>query len=103
MRALLYWAIQHRWLLYAFGAGALTLLLPLPPDLSVHGRQALVIAGVTMILFITEPIPLPAIALLIAVSQVLFGIARPSEVAHTFMNDSVFFILGSLMLAVAIV
>jgi sodium-dependent dicarboxylate transporter 2/3/5 len=40
---------------------------------------------------------------MIAVSQVLFGIARPSEVAHSFMNDSVFFMLGSLMLAVAIV
>jgi hypothetical protein len=42
-------------------------------------------------------------ALLIPVLQVLFGIDSPTEVAHSFMNDSVFFILGSLMLAVAIV
>ena len=103
MRAFLYWAIQHKWLLIAFLVGGI-LLLPAPPaDLSNHGRQALVIALVTMVLFITEPVPLPAIALMIAVFQVLFGIARPSQVAHSFMNDSVFFILGSLMLAVAVV
>lgn len=103
MRSFLYWAIQHKWLLIAFVIGAI-LLLPAPPaDLSNHGRQALVIALVSMILFITEPVPLPAIALMIAVFQVLFGIAPPSQVAHSFMNDSVFFILGSLMLAVAVV
>ncbi len=103
MRSFLYWAVQHKWLLLAFLIGILLLLPTPPPDLSHHGRQSLVIAVVAMILFITEPIPLPAIALMIAVSQVLFGIASPTEVAHTYMNDSVFFILGSLMLAVAIV
>jgi sodium-dependent dicarboxylate transporter 2/3/5 len=103
MRSFLYWAIQHKWFFVAFLVGAIFLALPLPADLSVHGRHALVIALVAMILFVTEPIPLPAIALLIAVFQVLFSIASPTEVAHTFMNDSVFFILGSLMLAVAIV
>ena len=61
------------------------------------------IALITMILFVTEAIPLPAVALLIPVLQVLFGIDSPTEVAHSFMNDSVFFILGSFMLAVAIV
>lgn len=103
MRSVLYWAIQHKWLLVAFLVGGLLLAPSPPPDLTPHGRQALIIALVAMILFITEPIPLPAIALLIAVFQVLFSIAGPSEVAHSFMNDSVFFILGSLMLAVAIV
>jgi sodium-dependent dicarboxylate transporter 2/3/5 len=103
MKGFLYWVIQHKWLFVAFAVGALLLIPSPPPDLSSHGRQALVIALVVMILFITEPVPLPAIALMIAVSQVLFGIARPSQVAHSFMNDSVFFMLGSLMLAVAIV
>ena len=103
MRSFLYWAIQHKWLLLAFLLGGL-LILPSPPQgLTEPGRQALVIALVAMILFITEPIPLPAIALLIAVFQVLFGIATPTQVAQTFMNDSVFFILGSMMLAVVIV
>src|SRR5438034_3623747 len=103
MKGFLYWAMQHKWLLFAFLIGGLILIPPPPPDLGPHARQALVIALVAMILFITEPIPLPAIALLIAVFEVLFSIASPTQVAQTFMNDSVFFILGSLMLAVAIV
>jgi sodium-dependent dicarboxylate transporter 2/3/5 len=103
MKGFLYWAIQHKWLLFAFLIGGLILIPPPPQDLAPHARQALVIALVAMILFITEPIPLPAIALLIAVFEVLFSIASPTQVAQTFMNDSVFFILGSLMLAVAIV
>jgi len=103
MRGLLYWAIQRKWLFAGLLAGVLLLLPPLPVDLTPHGRQVLVIALITMILFVTEAIPLPAVALLIPVFQVLFGIDSPTEVAHSFMNDSVFFILGSLMLAVAIV
>ena len=54
-------------------------------------------------LIITEPIPLPAVALLIAVLEVAFHIAPATEVAKTYMNDSVFFIMGSLMMAVAII
>jgi sodium-dependent dicarboxylate transporter 2/3/5 len=103
MRGFLYWVVEHKWLLIAFLVGFILLVPPPPSDLSVHGRQALIIALVAMILFITEPIPLPAIALLIPVFQVLFGINTPTEAAHSFMSDSVFFILGSLMLAVAIV
>jgi sodium-dependent dicarboxylate transporter 2/3/5 len=103
MRGFLYWVIEHKWLLLSFLIGAALLLLPLPRDLSPHGRQSLVIAFVAMLLFVTEPIPLPAIALMIPVFQVIFGINTPTEAAHSFMNDSVFFILGSLMLAVAIV
>ncbi len=54
-------------------------------------------------MIITEPLPLPAIALLIAVLEVSFRIANPSDVADSFMSDAVFFIMGSLMMAVAIV
>ena len=56
-----------------------------------------------IILIITEPVPLPAVALLIAILEVSFRIASPAEVAQSFMNDSVFFIMGSLMMGVAIV
>lgn len=58
---------------------------------------------IVIFLIITEPIPLPAIALLIVVLEVSFRIANPSEVADSFMSDAVFFIMGSLMMAVAIV
>lgn len=57
----------------------------------------------TIILIIFEPIPLPAVALLILVLEVVFGIATADEAATSFMSDAVFFIMGSLMLAVAII
>jgi len=54
-------------------------------------------------LIIGEVIPLPAVAILILILEVIFGIDTPNGVAASFMSDAVFFIMGSLMLAVAIV
>ena len=47
--------------------------------------------------------PLPGIAFIIIILEVYFGIGDANSIAHSFMNDAVFFIMGSLMLAVAIV
>lgn len=63
----------------------------------------LVIVVVAIFLIIFEPIPLPAIAFIIIVLEVVLGIASQNAVAKSFMSDAVFFIMGSLMLAVAIV
>ncbi len=71
--------------------------------MSEQGKVVIAMSVSATIFFITEPFPLPTVALLIAVSEVLFGLAKPNEVAKSFFNDSVFFIMGSLMLAVAIV
>ena len=103
MRDFLFWLDRRRWLWAALAVGATILLLPRPPDLSLEGQRILAIAAAVGILFVTEPIPLPAVALLIAVSQVMLGVTSPAEVASTFMSDSVFFIMGSLMIGVAIV
>jgi sodium-dependent dicarboxylate transporter 2/3/5 len=54
-------------------------------------------------LFITEAIPLPTVPLLIIVGQVVLLKVDPTKVAQSLMTDSVLFIMGSLMLAVAIV
>ena len=56
-----------------------------------------------IILIIFEPIPLPGVAMMMLFMQVLLGIDEPNNVAKSFMSDAVFFIMGSLMLAVAIV
>lgn len=56
-----------------------------------------------IILIIFEPIPLPGVAIMMLFLQVLLGIDEPNNVAKSFMSDAVFFIMGSLMLAVAIV
>ncbi len=83
--------------------GALMYHLPYPDGISHSGYRTLILGIIVISLIITEPVPLPAVALLIAVLEVAFHIAPATEVAKTYMNDSVFFIMGSLMMAVAIV
>jgi len=100
---LIYGITRSRWLIAAFLIGFVLFLLPSPEGLTVDGYRTIIIIIVALILIITEPIPLPGIALLIIILQVYFGIADANHVAHSFMNDAVFFIMGSLMLAVAIV
>jgi sodium-dependent dicarboxylate transporter 2/3/5 len=100
---IIYWATQKKWLLITLFLGTVLYLFPTPHGLTSEGYHTLIIVLSTIILIIFEPIPLPAVAMLILVFQVLFGIATPNQVASSFMSDAVFFIMGSLMLAVAIV
>lgn len=100
---IIFWATQRKWLLIGLLAGITLYFLPTPNGLTLSGYRTLIIVLVAILLIISEPIPLPAVAMLILVFQVLFGIAMPNEVAASFMSDAVFFIMGSLMLAVAIV
>ena len=97
------WVLRRRWIFVSFAAGAVLLSLPTPPGLSIMGMRTLSLVVSAFILFLTEAVPLPAVALLIAIFEVLLGIAEPGAVAQSFMSDSVFFIMGSLMLAAALV
>ncbi len=83
--------------------GAVLLSVPIPEGLTPIGMRALTLVIVAFLFFITEPIPLPGVALFIAVSEVLLGLAKPAVVAQSFMSDSIFFIMGSLMIATALV
>jgi solute carrier family 13 (sodium-dependent dicarboxylate transporter), member 2/3/5 len=103
IRALLFWVQQKRWLLLILIAGVLLYWLPYPDSISAAGYRTFIIAVMVISLIITEPVPLPAIALLIAILEVSFRVADAGHVAKSFMNDSVFFIMGSLMMAVAII
>jgi len=94
---------EERWLILGLLVGLLIAFLPSPAGLSVGGMRALGLVCMAVIFFITEPVPLPTVALLIAVFQVILGIGGPSEVARSFMSDAVFFIMGALMISVAIV
>ncbi|NQV51056.1 MAG: DASS family sodium-coupled anion symporter, partial [Candidatus Marinimicrobia bacterium] len=101
---MLFWVQQKRWLLMALALGVvLYFIVPSPSGLSVEAYHILIIILMTLILIIKEPIPLPAIALQLIFWQVIIGGSTPNEVGSYFMNDAVFFIMGSLMLAVAIV
>lgn len=100
---LIYWITQKKWLIIAIAFGVFLYIIPTPQGLSNNGYHTLIIVAVALILIIFEPVPLPAVAFFILFMQVIITDATPNEVASSFMSDAVFFIMGSLMLAVAIV
>lgn len=100
---ILYWITRKRWLIAAFAISLFLFYIPSPETLSPEGHRTLIIVVVAIILIIGEVIPLPAVAILILILEVILGIDTPNGVATSFMSDAVFFIMGSLMLAVAIV
>jgi solute carrier family 13 (sodium-dependent dicarboxylate transporter), member 2/3/5 len=94
---------KRRWFVIAMIIGALIILAPTPVGLTYPAQVVIAMSVVATILFITEPVPLPTVALLIVVGQVLLLGTDPTTVAKSLMTDSVLFIMGSLMLAVAVV
>lgn len=99
----LYYFWEKRWFFIAMLVGIIMLSLPTPEGLNRDGMIILTMSVVATILFITEPIPLPTVALLIIVGQVMLMGLYSGDVARSLMSDSVLFIMGSLMLAVAVV
>ena len=99
----LYYFWEKRWFFIAMAVGVVLLNLETPGGLSREGLIVLTMSVVATILFVTEPVPLPTVALLIIVGQVLLLGLESTEVAKSLMTDSVLFIMGSLMLAVAVV
>jgi solute carrier family 13 (sodium-dependent dicarboxylate transporter), member 2/3/5 len=94
---------DKKWFFIAMIVGALMLHMPLPEGLSHDGLVVLTMSVVATILFVTEPVPLPTVALMIICAQVLLLGMDSTDVAKSLMTDSVLFIMGSLMLAVAVV
>ena len=103
LRNIIFWITQKRWFLFAVLTGSILYFLETPSELSLEGYRTLIIVIMAIILIIFEPIPLPGVAIMMLFMQVLLGIDEPNNVAKSFMSDAVFFIMGSLMLAVAIV
>lgn len=103
LNSIIFWISQKRWFLIAIVVGIAFYIAPTPDGLTTEGHHILVIVVIAIFLIIFEPIPLPAIAFIVLILEVLFSIATPNEAAKSFFSDAVFFIMGSLMLAVAIV
>ena len=98
-----YYFWEKRWFFAAVAAAALLLSLPEPQGLTREGMIVLAITVFATILFVTEPVPLPTVALLIVAGQVILLGIESTEVAKSLMTDSVLFIMGSLMLAVTVI
>lgn len=93
----------RRWFFIAMLVGFLLIIAPTPAGLTDEGQIVLAMSVVATILFVTEAVPLPTVPLLIIIGQVVLLKVDPTKVAQSLMTDSVLFIMGSLMLAVAIV
>ena len=94
---------KRRWFIITMILGFLLMNAPTPAGLTHDGQIVLVMSMMATMLFISEAVPLPTVPLLIIVGEVLLLKLDPTEVARSLMTDSVLFILGSLMLAVAVV
>jgi solute carrier family 13 (sodium-dependent dicarboxylate transporter), member 2/3/5 len=94
---------KRRWFVVSLILGAALMLAPTPEGLTAPGQIVLVMSIMATLLFITEPVPLPSVALLIIIGEVVLLKIDSNSVARSLMTDSVLFIMGSLMLAVAVV
>jgi len=75
-------------------------------DITIKAQQIqLIIAllSTCVVFFATEAIPMPAVALLIGLIQLFFGITEPSRIVATYAHDAVWFIAGSLALGATLV
>jgi sodium-dependent dicarboxylate transporter 2/3/5 len=83
-------------------AAALTAyLLPLPVSPPAHALAA--ILACVVIFWITEPIPIPATALLAPVAAVVFGVGGAKDVFAPFAHPVIFLFIGSFLIAEAMI
>jgi sodium-dependent dicarboxylate transporter 2/3/5 len=94
---------KRRWFIVTLILGFALMAAPTPAGLTQDGQIVLVMSLMATMLFISEPVPLPSVALMIIVGQVVLLGLDSTTVARSLMTDSVLFIMGSLMLAVAVV
>lgn len=78
------------------------LKLPTPEGLSPEGHKAIAVFFVCVALWVTSLIPLAITSLLAIILIPFFGIMESKKAYSLFGNEAVFFILGALILAAAI-
>jgi sodium-dependent dicarboxylate transporter 2/3/5 len=99
----LYFFWERRWFFLTMLIGFSIMAAPTPAGLTHSGQIVLAMSVMATLLFVTEAVPLQTVPLLIIIGEVLLLRTDPTTVAQSLMTDSVLFIMGSLMLAVAIV
>jgi solute carrier family 13 (sodium-dependent dicarboxylate transporter), member 2/3/5 len=94
---------KRRWFIISMLVGFSLMIAPTPGGLTHQGQIVLCMSIMATMLFISEAVPLPTVPLLIIIGEVILLKVDPTKVAQSLMTDSVLFIMGSLMLAVAVV
>ena len=70
---------------------------------ATHIKLIIALLSTCVIFFATEAVPMPAVALLIGLVQLFFGITEPKYIVSTYAHDAVWFIAGSLALGATLV
>ncbi len=70
---------------------------------AMHIKIIIALLSTCVIFFATEAVPMPAVALLIGLVQLLFGITDSRNIVGTYAHDAVWFIAGSLALGATLV
>ena len=68
-----------------------------------HIKITIALLATCVVFFATEAIPMPAVALIIGLVQLFFGITAPKAIVGTYAHDAVWFIAGSLALGATLV
>ena len=68
-----------------------------------HIKIIIALLSTCVIFFATEAVPMPAVALLIGLVQLFFGITDSRNIVGTYAHDAVWFIAGSLALGATLV
>ena len=74
-----------------------------PEILALHIQFIVALLAMCTVFFATEAIPMPAVALMIGLVQLFFGITHPSKIVGTYAHDAVWFIAGSLAIGATLV
>jgi sodium-dependent dicarboxylate transporter 2/3/5 len=80
--------------------GTAIFMLPTPEGLSPTGHIYLALLAGLLVLFFTEPVPLPMVMVISGLCLVVFGIGETREVWAGYAHPVVFFVLGCLMIAI---
>lgn len=83
--------------------GIITLLLPTPEGLTPQAKNLAGVFVMTIILWVTEPLPIAASSLLAIVLLVVFGIATPGAAIAASMTPVFFFVLAMFCIAQVVV
>ena len=78
---ILFWVTRKKWLLLSFLFSVSFFYMPSPDGLSPEGHRTLIILAVAVTLIISESIPLPAVAILILIMEVILGVDTADGVA----------------------
>ena len=68
-----------------------------------HMKIIIALLAACVVFFATETAPLPAVALIIGLVQLFFGITPPAQIVSTYAHDAVWFIAGSMALGATLV